>query len=103
MVTSRFSNKPFSLLVKPASADCNQDCTYCFYLDRAKLYPRQHRRMSPKVLKRVISSYLGTRQPHYVITWQGGEPTLMGVDFFRQAVKLQQKFAEPGAVVSNAV
>ncbi|UCH98504.1 MAG: anaerobic sulfatase maturase [Candidatus Aminicenantes bacterium] len=97
------SNKPFSLLIKPASADCNQDCTYCFYLDRAKLYPRERRRMSSKVLKRVISSYMRTRQPHYIITWQGGEPTLMGVDFFEQAVKLQQKYGEPGTIVSNGI
>lgn len=113
MKTSRFtyrektvmdiSNRPFSLLIKPASADCNQDCTYCFYLDRAKLYPRAQRRMSSKVLKRVISSYMRTRQPHYVITWQGGEPTLMGVDFFKQAVKLQQNYGQPGSIVSNGI
>jgi uncharacterized protein len=94
-------NKFFSLLIKPASADCSQDCAYCFYLSRSTLYPRQRRRMSSKVLKRVISSYMRTQQPHYVFTWQGGEPTLMGVDFFKQAVKLQQKYGEPGTVVSN--
>lgn len=96
-------NKPFSLLIKPASADCNHDCTYCFYLDRTKLYPREHRRMSAKVLKRLVSSYMRTQQPHYIFTWQGGEPTLMGVDFFKQVVKLQQKYGEPGAVVSNGL
>ena len=57
--------------------------------------------MSAKVLKRLVSSYMRTQQPQYVFTWQGGEPTLMGIDFFKQAVKLQQKYGEPGAVVSN--
>ena len=101
------SNKPFSLLIKPASGDCNQDCAYCFYLNRSKGHPRQRRqvcaprRMTSKVLKRMVSSYLETQQPQYVFTWQGGEPTLMGIDFFKQAVKLQQEYAAPGSTVAN--
>lgn len=97
------SNNPFSLLIKPASADCNQDCTYCFYLDRSKPYSRQRHRMSLRVLKRLVSGYLKTRQPQYVFTWQGGEPTLMGIDFFKQAVKLQQEYAPPGSIVANGL
>ena len=61
---------PFSLLVKPSSADCNLRCRYCFYLDRASLYPetRVHR-MSSSVLQRMISSYLQTEQPCYAFGW----------------------------------
>ncbi len=96
-------NKPFSLLIKPASADCNQECAYCFYLNRAKLYPRQQRRMPAKVLEHLVSSYMKTPQPQYVFTWQGGEPTLMGLDFFKKVVKLQQEHAAPGISVSNGI
>jgi uncharacterized protein len=94
-------NKPFSLLIKPASTVCNQDCAYCFYLSRSNLYPRVYRRMTAKILKRLISSYMRTWRPHYVFTWQGGEPTLLGIDFFKQAVRLQQKYGEPGSLVSK--
>jgi len=97
-------NKPFSLLIKPASADCNLNCTYCFYLDHADLYPETKiHRMSDKVLERVISSYLSTNQPVYGFGWQGGEPTLMGLDFFQKVVDLQKKYGKPGAVVSNGL
>ena len=96
--------KPFSLLIKPASADCNLRCDYCFYLDRARLYPAQRRhRMSDEILARMISTYMATDQPQYVFGWQGGEPTLMGADFFRKATDLQKKYARPGAVVANGL
>jgi uncharacterized protein len=76
----------FSLLVKPASADCNLHCSYCFYYDRRSLYPDSARlRMSDEVLERMISGYMATAQPTYSFGWQGGEPTLMGADFFRRA------------------
>jgi len=90
---------PFSLLVKPASADCNLRCAHCFYLDRSRLYPETTRhRMSDEVLERTIASYMATAQPQYVFGWQGGEPTLMGVDFFRRVTDLQQKHGRGGAV-----
>ena len=82
---------PFSLLIKPASADCNLNCTYCFYLKKSKLYPDTKRhRMSEAVLESMIAKYMATSQPVYCFGWQGGEPTLMGIDFFRKAVDLQK-------------
>ena len=96
--------KTFSLLVKPASADCNLACAYCFYLDRNKLYPESGaHRMSDEILERMISGYMATDQPQYVFGWQGGEPTLMGVDFFRRVISLQQKHGRNGAVVANGL
>ncbi len=96
--------KPFSLLVKPASADCNLRCAYCFYLDRAGLYPDTARhRMSPAVLERMIASYMATDQPQYAFGWQGGEPTLMGLEFFRTVTTLQQQYGRPGAMVANGL
>ena len=96
--------KPFSLLVKPASADCNLRCRYCFYLDRSELYPQTRRhRMSPAVLDRMIGTYMTTDQPQYAIGWQGGEPTLMGLDFFKEVTRLQQHYGKRGATVSNGL
>lgn len=96
--------KPFTLLVKPASADCNLRCTYCFYLDRCGLYPENPRhRMTHAVLERMISSYMSTSQPVYGFGWQGGEPTLMGDGFFEDVTTLQSRYGRPGAVVSNGL
>jgi uncharacterized protein len=95
---------PFSLLVKPASADCNLRCAYCFYLSKAALYVESDRhRMSLSTLERLVASYMATEQPQYVFGWQGGEPTLMGVEFFRQVVELQSRYGRPGAVVANGL
>ena len=96
--------KPFSLLVKPSSADCNLRCEYCFYLEKAELYPGKRRhRMSPETLERMISSYMATDQPCYSIGWQGGEPVLMGIEFFRMVTELQQKYGRPGVSVANGL
>ncbi|MBN1557890.1 MAG: anaerobic sulfatase maturase [Lentisphaerae bacterium] len=96
--------KPFSLLIKPASADCNLRCTYCFYLDHKALYPetRTHR-MSDAVLEQMIASFMRTPQSQYAFGWQGGEPTLMGLEFFQRITGLQQKYGRSGAVVSNGL
>lgn len=97
-------NRPFSLLVKPASADCNLRCAYCFYLDRSSLYPETgRRRMSDRVLERMIATYMAISQPQYSFGWQGGEPTLMGVEFFRRVTELQEKYGRRGAVVANGL
>ena len=96
--------KPFSLLVKPASADCNLRCAYCFYLDRSALYPETKKhRMSDEVLERMIRSYMKTEQPTYAFGWQGGEPTLMGVEFFQKVVDLQKHHGKSGSSVSNGL
>ena len=95
---------PFMLLIKPAGADCNLSCEYCFYLDKSRLYPESRRhRMGRPVLERLIGSYLATEQPQYVFCWQGGEPTLMGLDFFRHITDLQQRYGHDGAVVANSL
>ncbi len=96
--------KPFSLLIKPASADCNLNCSYCFYLEKKSLYPEQKiHRMPDEVLEKMISSYMLTEQPQYSFGWQGGEPTLMGLDFFRKVTDLQQKYGRKGAIVANGL
>ncbi len=96
--------RPFSLLIKPAGADCNIHCDYCFYYDRGSLYPGVKRhRMTEETLERLVSSYMATAQATYSFGWQGGEPTLMGFDFFRRAVELQQQYGRQGAQVANGL
>ncbi len=93
----------FSLLIKPASADCNLRCEYCFYIDhleKIKGIPR----MSDEILKKMIASYMETNQNNnYAFGWQGGEPMIMGLKFFQRAVELQKLYAPPGAVISNGL
>jgi len=96
--------RPFTLLVKPASADCNLNCRYCFYLEKRNLYPESARhRMSDAVLEEMIKSYLQTVQPVYSFGWQGGEPTLMGLDFFKKIIQYQKAYGKSGMTVSNGL
>ena len=73
--------KPFSLLVKPVGASCNLACDYCFYLDRAMLYPNGPAVMPDAVLDRMLESYLALPFDSHTITFQGGEPLLAGIGF----------------------
>jgi uncharacterized protein len=99
---SRIKGAQFSLLIKPAGADCNLRCGYCFYLDRCRLYPHS-RRMPDPVLRRLVASYMATDQATYTFGWQGGEPTLMGTAFFRRVVELQKEYGRDGAPVANGL
>jgi uncharacterized protein len=94
-----------SLLIKPASAVCNLDCSYCFYLDREadpyKALPA--RRMTAETLERLVDSYLFYSYPQSVFAFQGGEPTLAGLPFFRQLVKFQRQYGRGGQSVSNTM
>jgi len=95
--------KPFQLLIKPASGDCNLACEYCFYRDVASLYPDGRRRMSRERAEALIREMLCYRFPETVFSWQGGEPTLMGLDFFSHVVACQMRHGRPGQVVGNAL
>lgn len=96
--------KPFSLLIKPASADCNLRCQYCFYLEHAQMYPESKvHRMSEQTLQSMISKFMSIKMPQYSFGWQGGEPTMMGVDFFRKVISLQKEYGRPGTVVANGL
>ncbi len=94
-----------SLLIKPASALCNLDCEYCFYLDRAgdPYQDRKSRTMSPATLERLVAGYLPYSFPVSTFSFQGGEPTLAGLDFFRRLVQLQQHYGRPGQTVGNSI
>jgi uncharacterized protein len=93
----------FSLLIKPASADCNLRCEYCFYIDHLKKVKKKPR-MSDKVLETVIASYLQTNQKYqFNFGWQGGEPTLLGLKFWQKVIHLQKQYAPKGAIISNGL
>ena len=86
----------FHLLAKPAGATCNLDCKYCFFLSKDQLYPNERTRMSDEVLEAYIRQRLSQpNEPEINIAWQGGEPTIMGLEFFERAVALTEKYRKP--------
>ena len=94
----------FHLLAKPTGAVCNLDCAYCFFLDKEQLYPGRRARMSDAVLECYIRQLIEAhRTPQVTIAWQGGEPTLMGLEFFRRAAALATRYARPGMRVEHTI
>ena len=98
------AGRSFHVLTKPIGPICNLDCTYCFYLEKQKLYPDERQwQMSDAVLEAYIRQYIQDQPvPEINFAWQGGEPTLLGVGFFRKVAGLQQKYAG-GKTISNAL
>lgn len=98
------TKQPFHLMLKPCGAACNLACTYCYYLEKAALYPDGRGRMDAETLERVIAAYVQANPAAEVVFgWQGGEPLLMGIDFFRRALALQAQYKRPGQRVLNAL
>lgn len=97
-------HEPMTVLIKPAGPDCNLACSYCFYSDKAALYPDQPRhRMSDDTLRELVRRYMNYHDRTVPFAWQGGEPTLMGLDFYKRAVDYQQLYGRPGQAVSNSL
>lgn len=98
------SPKACYVMSKPTSSVCNLDCTYCYYLEKEKLYPEQKNYlMDDETLERYVEQYIqaqDVRQVHFV--WQGGEPTLAGLQFYKKALELQKKYAN-GKEVFNSL
>ncbi|HEY8748564.1 MAG TPA: anaerobic sulfatase maturase [Tepidisphaeraceae bacterium] len=94
----------FHVMTKPIGPICNLDCKYCFYLEKEKLYPDQRKwKMADDVLEAYIQQYIQTQEvPEINFAWQGGEPTLLGVDYFRRVVELQKQHAG-GKIIHNAI
>ncbi|GET29539.1 anaerobic sulfatase maturase [Prolixibacter sp. SD074] len=90
-----------SVLVKPAGPDCNLDCSYCFYLEKDELFPdTKVHRMSLEIQEEMIRQVMQQSGPNVSIAWQGGEPALMGLDFYKRAIELEKKYGY-GKVVGN--
>jgi uncharacterized protein len=97
--------RSFHLLAKPTGATCNLDCEYCFFLSKEMLYPGSRFRMADELLetylRQLIEAHAG--MPEVTIAWQGGEPTLMGLDFFRRSVELVQQLLPDGQTVTHTI
>ncbi|HDR88271.1 MAG TPA: anaerobic sulfatase-maturation protein [Bacteroidetes bacterium] len=93
----------FNVMVKPIGPVCNLNCTYCYYLEKDVLYGKgKNYRMPGEVLETFIKQYIEAHEvPVVTFTWQGGEPTLLGLDFFKKVVALQKKYAG-GKTIENA-
>lgn len=91
------------MLIKPAGPDCNMACTYCFYLEKSELFPDSKiHRMSEGILEETVKQVLTQGEREVSFGWQGGEPTLMGLSFFRKAVEFQQQYGR-GQAVGNGL
>jgi uncharacterized protein len=94
----------FHLLAKPTGAVCNLDCKYCFFLSKEMLYPGSRFRMADELLETYLRQLLEAHQtPEVTVAWQGGEPTLMGLDFFQRSIELADKYKRPGQKVQNTI
>lgn len=93
----------FHVMIKPVGCACNLNCAYCFYLHKADLPGGPGAgKMSDETLERFIQQYIeGVTADEVVFSWQGGEPTLLGLDFFRKVVDLEKKHEKSGQTVQN--
>jgi uncharacterized protein len=94
----------YHLMAKPTGPACNLNCAYCFYTEKQALFGGTKKtRMSEQVLEQYIKKYIsGQDAPEISFVWQGGEPALMGVDFFKCALRLQKKYAG-GKKITNSL
>ncbi|HJZ40376.1 MAG TPA: anaerobic sulfatase-maturation protein [Bacteroidales bacterium] len=93
----------FQIMTKPHGPVCNLDCTYCYYLEKKKLYPgTRDFKMDDELLENYTRQYIESQDvPVVTFTWQGGEPALMGIDFFKKVISLQHKYRD-GKKIENA-
>lgn len=93
----------FNIMIKPAGSLCNLDCHYCYYLDKAEIYGGKEPRMSYATLEAVIKSYIAANEvPEVTFNWHGGEPLVLGIDFFKKAVELEKIYAD-GKIIHNTI
>ena len=93
----------FHAMAKPIGSTCNIDCTYCYYLHKEHLLDQHRgRRMEVSMLERYVRQYIEAQNGDEIIfSWQGGEPTMLGIDFFQDIVEIQKKHAPKGRQISN--
>lgn len=91
------------MLIKPSGPDCNLNCTYCFYLEKSVLFQQtKTHRMSPEVQEETIRQVMQQSGDNVSLAWQGGEPTLMGLEFYERAIQLEMKYGH-GQMVGNGL
>lgn len=95
---------PFTVVTKPTGAACNLDCTYCFFLSKELLYDSDGQRMSEQTLRTYIANQMASQPNGEVnLVWQGGEPTMRGLAFYRRAVELGEEMKRPGQRVVHSM
>ena len=100
------AREPFHVLVKPVGPLCNLDCEYCFYLEKAALFPGSDLRMRDEILEQHVRGCIESQPESCAevnFAWQGGEPTLAGLPFFERALEFQERYRRPGMKISNAL
>jgi uncharacterized protein len=98
------TERDFQVFVKPAGAICNLDCRYCYYLKKEALYPEKSPRMEGDLLESYIAQHIeASTAPTIQFSWHGGEPTILGLDYFRKVVELERKHLPPGRRIMNGI
>jgi len=99
------ASREFQVMVKPVGALCNLDCSYCYYLEKKDLYPKgESFRMADDLLVRYIVQHIEASPKDVVLfSWHGGEPTLLGIDYFRRVVELQRQHRPEGRRILNVM
>ncbi len=94
----------FHVMAKPTGARCNLRCDYCFFLEKSELYPGSDFRMTDEVMESFVRQTIAAQQvPFVTLAWQGGEPTLMGLDFFRRALETERDALPDGWAVERTI
>ncbi|WP_455369430.1 anaerobic sulfatase maturase [[Eubacterium] cellulosolvens] len=94
----------FHVMAKPTGSLCNLECAYCFFLKKDRLYPGSNFHMTDEVMENYIQQTIeAQRVPRVTIAWQGGEPTLMGLDFFKRVMQVEKKYQKPGLQIENTL
>lgn len=98
-------SREFQVFVKPAGPVCNLDCQYCYYLDKQRLYPNgESFRMPDDLLEEYIVQHIhASGEPEIHFSWHGGEPTTLGLDYFRKIVALQRKHQPADRCIRNGI
>jgi uncharacterized protein len=103
-LSARRPPSSFHVMAKPTGAICNLDCDYCFFLSKEELYPGSAFRMSEEVMDAYIGQLLASHDdPDVTVTWQGGEPTLMRVEFFERVIEAVERHRRPGQRIEHAM
>jgi uncharacterized protein len=99
------ASREFQVFAKPIGAICNLECRYCYYLKKESLYPGDDPfRMPDDVLEEYIAQHIdASPEPVIRFSWHGGEPTVLGLDYFRKVVALQRKHQPPGRRIANGI
>jgi len=99
------AKRDFQIFAKPIGAICNLDCEYCYYLEKQHLYPQARSpRMSEKLLENYIVQLIKATPGNEInFFWHGGEPTLLGLEYFRNVVELQKKHRPKARTINNSI